>query len=215
MSCFFRFIHPVQRSIFSITAFLLLLIIPLCLLFCILQILLALSLFQRIQLLLIVFHRGGRVRPRKSLRTLNFFLQRRNLRIKGIFPTNVHGRIPELPPPVRQCLKRTAQRIQVIINIRRTFTCFLCQCRHGYPGGVTGTPLLSEHTDLFKLGGCQKMQFIIQRLRSSDRIILQPFKLTDGVTDRLPYRAFHLCGSFRHHTNIVTVKCTAPHYLRQ
>ncbi|AKH22418.1 hypothetical protein AA102_00035 [Escherichia coli] len=39
MSCSFRFIHPVQRGIFSIPAFLLLLVIPFCLRFCILQIL--------------------------------------------------------------------------------------------------------------------------------------------------------------------------------
>lgn len=56
MSCCFRFIHPVQCSIFSITAFLLLLIIPLCLLFCILQILLAFFLLKIVKTLLIVFN---------------------------------------------------------------------------------------------------------------------------------------------------------------
>lgn len=56
MSCSFRFIHPVQCSIFSITAFLLLLIIPLCLLFCILQILLAFFLLKIVKTLLIVFN---------------------------------------------------------------------------------------------------------------------------------------------------------------
>ena len=56
MSCCFRFIHPVQCSIFSITAFLLLLIIALCLLFCILQILLAFFLLKLVKTLLIVLN---------------------------------------------------------------------------------------------------------------------------------------------------------------
>ena len=59
------------------------------------------------------------------------------------------------------------------------------------------------------------MQLIVQRLCSIYRVILQSLKLTDGIADRLANRSLHLCGRFRHHTDIVSTKCTAPHYLRQ
>lgn len=152
---------------------------------------------------------------RESFRPRHFLLQSGNLRIQRIFTTNIHGRIPELLPPVRQSLQRTAQRIEVIINIRSTPTGFLCQCRHGYPCRITGPPLLSKDAYLLKLSGSKKMQLIVQRLRGIYRIILQPLKLIYGITDRLANRSLHLCGSSRHHTDIVSTKCTTPHHLSQ
>ncbi|SIY51681.1 Uncharacterised protein [Shigella sonnei] len=59
------------------------------------------------------------------------------------------------------------------------------------------------------------MQRIVQRLRGIYRIILQPLKLIYGIADRLANRSLHLCGSFRHHTNIVSMKCPTAHHLCQ
>ncbi|SQK65590.1 Uncharacterised protein [Escherichia coli] len=59
------------------------------------------------------------------------------------------------------------------------------------------------------------MQLIVQSLRGIYRIILQPLKLIYGIADRLANRSLHLCGSSRHHTDIVSTKCTTPHHLSQ
>ncbi len=80
-------------------------------------------------------------------------------------------------------MQRTAQRIEVIINIRRRLPVSSASADMAIRAASLVRPALRAHGSV-QAGWLSENAVLIQRLRSTNRIILQPFKLTDvSLTD--------------------------------
>ncbi|CQB61461.1 Uncharacterised protein [Salmonella enterica subsp. enterica serovar Typhimurium str. DT104] len=176
----FSFIIPVQRGVLLVPALLSLLIITLCLRLRIQQVLLAFLFLKFVQLLLIIFSLGGRHCPWRFSGARDFFLQCRDFFIERIFPPDIQHPIPRPLRRITHGIPCLLDPAQIIMYVTRPFIHLFRIRGHGNFRSISRSSLFTEHPDLFKLGGSQKMQCPVQFFRRVHRIILQPFKLADG-----------------------------------
>ncbi len=153
----FSFIIPVQRGV---------LLVPLFLKF--------------VQLLLIVFSLGRRHRPGRFSVARDFFLQCRDLFIERVFPPDIQHPIPCPLRRITDSIPCSFNPAQIVVYVPHPLIHFFRIRGHGNFRGISHSSLLAQYPDLFKLGGCQKMQCPVQFFRRIHRIIPQAFKLADG-----------------------------------